>query len=362
MKNKRIVFVHFFNSYTGSPQVLKTVIESLTDYEVTLITNRTEGFLTGLDINYHYFNFNLTNNRLTTLFNYFAAQVSIFFKVLFIINKNDLAYINTSIPVFAAFAARVKGATILFHLHEDRKSLNFVHRFVSYFRKYFCEYEIFVSNYLFTKEHIPGKKYFILPNVLNKNFFEKAVKHSLIDKTKLPFNVLMICSLKTYKGVYEFLDIADKLLTEKDITFTLVVSETKELIDNFFYNTFIPSNVTIHESTYNTIPFYEKASIVLSLSRVDEWIETFGLTILEGMSFGIPCIVPPIGGPTELIKPEVNGFQISSYDKVRIINSILMLRNDKELYKKISNNNKKRALDFSYVAFKEKLNKTINEI
>ena len=362
MKKKRIFFVHFFNSYTGSPQVLKTVIESLVDYEVILFTNRTEGLLTGLDINYHYFNFNLTNNRLTTLFNYFAAQLSIFFKVLFIIKKNDLAYINTTIPIFAAFAAKIKGATILFHLHEDRKSLNFVHRFLSYFRKYFCEYEIFVSNYLFNKEHIPGKKYYILPNVLNKNFFEEAIKYSLLDKTKLPFNVLMICSLKTYKGVFEFLDIADKLLTEDDITFTLVLSEPKEAIDIFFYNTLIPSNVTIHESTYNTIPFYEKASIVLNLSRVDEWIETFGLTILEGMSFGIPCIVPPIGGPSELIKPEVNGYQLSSYDKVRIVDSILMLRNDKELYKQISSNNKIRALDFSNRAFKEKLNKIINEI
>ena len=152
------------------------------------------------------------------------------------------------------------------------------------------------------------------------------------------------------------------MLTEDDITFTLVLSEPKEAIDIFFYNTLIPSNVTIHESTYNTIPFYEKASIVLNLSRVDEWIETFGLTILEGMSFGIPCIVPPIGGPSELIKPEVNGYQLSSYDKVRIVDSILMLRNDKELYKQISSNNKIRALDFSNRAFKEKLNKIINEI
>jgi len=108
MKKKRIVFVHFFNSYTGSPQVLKTVIESLEDYEVSLVTNRTEGFLTGLDIKYHYFNFNLTNNRLKTLFNYFSAQISIFFKVLFIIKKNDLAYINKAITVFAAFEAKAK--------------------------------------------------------------------------------------------------------------------------------------------------------------------------------------------------------------------------------------------------------------
>ena len=137
MKKKRIIFVHFFNSFTGSPQVLRTVIESLEAYEIILITNKSEGFLSGLDIEYRHFDFRLSNNKLRTLLNYFSAQFTIFCKVLFLIKKSDLLYVNTVIPVFAAFAARMKGAKILFHLHEDRISLNFIHRFLSFFRRYF---------------------------------------------------------------------------------------------------------------------------------------------------------------------------------------------------------------------------------
>jgi glycosyltransferase involved in cell wall biosynthesis len=271
-------------------------------------------------------------------------------------------YVNTVIPIFAAFAAKIKGAKILFHLHEDRKSLNIIHQSLSFFRRFFCDFEIFVSQYLYTQEHISGKNYYIIPNVLNKSFFEKSINTPLRDKIKSQFNILMICSLKKYKGVFEFLGIAGKLLYENDITFTLVVSESKEYIESYFSDVIIPKNIEIHGMTNNTIAFYEKASIVLNLSRVDEWIETFGLTILEGMSFGLPCIVPPVGGPAELIEESVNGYQVSSYDQDKIVALILSLRNDVELYNRISLNNKLRALDFNNEVFKKNLNEVIKQI
>jgi glycosyltransferase involved in cell wall biosynthesis len=52
----------------------------------------------------------------------------------------------------------------------------------------------------------------------------------------------------------------------------------------------------------------------VNLSRPDEWVETFGLTIIEAMAFGIPSIVPTIGGPAELVEEGENGFKVSCYN------------------------------------------------
>ncbi len=48
-------------------------------------------------------------------------------------------------------------------------------------------------------------------------------------------------------------------------------------------------------------------------SLVDNYQETFGLTILEAMSYGLPVIASDFNGYRELVKPGVSGFLISTY-------------------------------------------------
>ena len=217
---QKIVFVHLFNGFTGSPKVLRSVIESTNGYKGILITNNTEGFLSRLDIPTFTFQFDLSSSKIVTLYSYLIAQFSIFFLVLKLCNKNDILYINTTIPMFASFAGKIKRATIIFHLHEDRSCLNFVHRSLSKLRRYFCDVEIFVSDYLMRNEHLKGKKSYVLPNVVPAIFFEEGKKKDINTKKDKNFNVLMICSLKKYKGVFEFLKIADKLMPFSDVSFS----------------------------------------------------------------------------------------------------------------------------------------------
>jgi glycosyltransferase involved in cell wall biosynthesis len=80
------------------------------------------------------------------------------------------------------------------------------------------------------------------------------------------------------------------------------------------------------------------------------------------MTFGLPCIVPPVGGPDELIIEGINGFKISSYETDKIIYNILNLKNDKTLYNTLSLNSKSRALDFQFESFKRNIQAIVNEI
>lgn len=86
----------------------------------------------------------------------------------------------------------------------------------------------------------------------------------------------------------------------------------KKLTIIFILKTFLQTYwFILHKNTH---PFYQEASIILNLSDVNLWVETFGLTILEGMAYQLPAIVPPVGGVIELVEENKNGFLIDSKD------------------------------------------------
>ena len=145
----------------------------------------------------------------------------------------------------------------------------------------------------------------------------------------------MICSLKKYKGVDEFVSLAK---INSDFVFKLVVNASQTEINDYFKNEILPSNLFLYPTHKNLHPFYEEASIILNLSDVNSWIETFGLTILEGMAYGLPAIVPPIGGVVELVENGENGFLIDSKDLATISEKIRNILTTPELYRSMSKN------------------------
>src|SRR5690606_20745125 len=119
-----------------------------------------------------------------------------------------------------------------------------------------------------------------------------------------------------YKGVKEFIDIAKKCESH-GISFTLILNAEMNEIRNYFSDLELPSNIILKSKQSNVHSFYAKAGLVLNLSRPDQWVETFGLTIIEAMAYGIPVIVPPVGGPTEIVRDGIEGYLISSYEVLK---------------------------------------------
>ena len=129
-------------------------------------------------------------------------------------------------------------------------------------------------------ERFEGKSEYLLYNALPTCLVKKVLAYNMIAK-KEGFNVLMLASLKKYKGLEEFIDIAKLLEPYIEISFTLVINATKKDVTSYFDGKDLAHNIKILSSQGDVIPFYKKASLVLNLSHTDGWIETFGLTILE---------------------------------------------------------------------------------
>lgn len=345
---KKIVCIHLYNDFSGSPFVLSQSINILSknNYIVDLYTSDTEGFLSDTKSNKFNVFYKRSNNKIGVLLFYLFSQFILFFKLLKYRNEAVIFYINTIMPFGAALAGKLLGIKVVYHIHETSIRPKLLKSFLKNIIGKTSNFNISVSKYLMESDKIKNIKSQVVYNALPDAFVKKASLSKYLNNSE-NFTVLMICSLKKYKGINEFIEIANKCQENKKILFQLVLNATKDEIDNFFQNISVPNNIVFYPSQKDVSVFYATASLVLNLSRVDQWVETFGMTILEAMNYGIPCIVPSIGGPVELVDSGTNGYCISSYDIDKISTLILKLAINEELLLKLSFEAKTKAKLFS---------------
>ena len=274
-------------------------------------------------------------------------------------NSDVVIYVNTMLPFGAGLAGYLIRKPVIYHVHEISITPIVLKRWLRFVIKLGAAKVIFVSNSVMNSERFESKAQFLLYNALSSSFESKAFQYA-ISKTKKGFNVVMIASLKEYKGIEEFIEVAHMLQFNDLISFTLVVNATQREISEYWSTKQKLKNVEILPRQSDVVQFYESASLLLNLSRVDSWVETFGLTILEAMAYGVPVIVPPVGGPAELVTDGVEGYLISSYKTEIIANKIQALFLDKSEWLRLSQNALERSKDFTKAVFDKNLMNILN--
>ena len=349
---KRIVSVHLLNDYSGSPKVLMQLLKFWTKngMDVHLFTSGgTKGFLSDIPkVKNHLFWYRFSSNALIRIVNFFLNQFFLMIKLLFLLKKSDLVYINTVLPFGAAVAGKLKGCKIIYHIHETSVKPKIFKNFLFGTAKLTADKIVFVSEYLLKQESLINNQE-LLYNVLESDFAEKADLSRNLKKG-IPV-VLMICSLKIYKGIDEFLELAKR---NSSYIFKLVVNATEHEIQEYFKDKEIPELLIIYPTQTDTHSFYQEASIILNLSHPDLWVETFGLTILEGMRYGLPAIVAPVGGVTELVEDNKNGFLVDSKNTDELSEKLNHILNNPSVYKSFSQASYEKSLLFYEGYFERK--------
>ncbi len=332
----RIYTFHLFNDYSGSPKVLMQSIKGWVKegHKVTVVTCiGRKGFLseiTGVD--YEYFWYRLGANKFLKLLFLLWSQFLLFKKLLFVVNKEDLIYINTVLPFGAAFLGLAKRCRIIYHIHETSIKPLILKKMLFGMVSLSSDEVIYVSKFLAQQEKLSCKKKYILHNAIENDFLNVA---SSKRKDSISYrNVLMVCSLKGNKGVYEFVELAG---IHKKYHFKLVVNASQKEVDQFFSLQTLPQNLKIFSTQTNLHPYFLWADVVLNLSRPDQWVETFGLTIIEAMAYGLPVVVPPVGGVTELVEDGINGFFANSRNLSDVSKRVTDILENRNLYTQMRN-------------------------
>ena len=337
---KKIICVHLFNDYSGSPLVLSTAIKNLAaaGSPVEVITSRnSQGFLSDLqDVKYRLFTYRFFENKLLRLMMLLWSQCAIFFKILKYYRQDVVIYVNTLLPFGAALAGKLLGKKVVYHLHETTVNPPVLKKILKKTATVCASEAIYVSHFLKQEERLENVPSRVIYNCLSKDFTEKAARYHLAALPQTgPFTSLMLCSLKEYKGVNEFVKLSEML---PEYRFVLVLNSTQEAIREFFTSQKLPENLVVFPAQTDVHSFYQEANLVLNLSHPEKWVETFGMTLLEAMNYGLPVIAPPVGGPAELVEDGFNGFKIDQRSLELIAEKIRELAENKNTYERLSAN------------------------
>lgn len=352
---KKIICIHLFNDYSGSPLVLSTAIKNLvkSGHEVEVLTSRgSTGFLTGIKgIRYRNFRYRFYDNKLLRLCMLLWSQLVLFLMMAKYRGTGNVIYINTLLPFGAALGARLWNLRVVYHLHETTVNPPILKRFLKAVASRCASHAIYVSRFLQRAEPLAGVPSTVVYNSLDSDF----VRHAMIFRNgRHPkprrFTALMLCSLKAYKGVDVYVRLAAKL---PQYQFLLVLNSDMDSIREYFSDTELPQNLVIFPSAKSVHSFYEEAHLVLNLSHPLYWVETFGMTLLEGMQYGLPVIGPPVGGPAEIIRDGCNGFQVDQRNFKTLVDKVNLLATDKLRYEQMAANATDFASNFNEEKFAE---------
>ena len=359
MHKKRLIAVHLLNDRSGSPLVFKQALEILQPhFDIELYTANTVsgGFLDELGVKKHPLNYQWHPNKIITLAAFFKVQFFLFFKLFFSLKKTDTVYINTLLPAGALIAAKLKGCRLYVHVHEVSIKPRLLKKALTFIVSKTADKIFFVSHYVASQFRFKKASCKVIYNALSAGFTNKADAQPAINLS-FPFTVLMLCSLKAYKGIYEFIQTAKTL---PKLKFILVLNASADEVQKFCDEVGVPKNCVVHPCQKETIPFYNLAHVVVNFSRPTQWVETFGMTVLEAMYCGRPVVIPPVGGICELVEDGKEGYRVNPADQKAITDSLQNLCSDVKHYIKMSEAAKQRAACFTYSTFRGEILNAFN--
>lgn len=321
--------------------------------EVHLYTSNSVGFLSGISgITYHSNYYIRSRFRILTLFTFFLSQFALAFRLFKHRKDSCIFYINTILPFSAILMGKFLGKKVTVHVHEFEISPRLLNDFLFRVVRAYADEIIVVSKFLSKNPSLFPRTPKVIYNCVKKEIEDQA---NTKVEVKVDFRVLMLASLRPYKGIYEFLELAKAL---PKIGFDLILSDSDEDVYRWIGSQIVPDNLVILPVQKDVIPFFQKASLVINLAHKEEWLETFGMTILEGMYFGLPAIVPTEGGVTELVKDGVNGFLVDYSDLGRMKMLIKKMQSNLPFWMELSQN----ALDQSKLFSNEIFSREITRL
>jgi glycosyltransferase involved in cell wall biosynthesis len=350
-----IVFAHLLNDRSGSPRVLASAIEGLCDSTKgrLFVGSGSSGVLDDAPVPTTRFWYRRTQYRVLTLLTYLASQIALLLRLLLArgIPREAVVYVNTVLPFGAAMYGRLTGRPVVYHLHEVSISPAPLRKLLLAIVRQTASHVVYVSQFHRSQLPIAGIPNTVVCNALASAFVELASSVPYAHRRGGVFQVLMLASLRDYKGIPEFLELARRLRRRHDISFHLVANGSATAVADYFSGREVPQNVNVHPETAHPEEHYRHASLVLNLSRPDQWQETFGLTIVEAMAFGIPVIVPPVGGPPEIVTDGHEGLHIDCRNTDALVSAVEALADDPDRCIAMSHNARLKSGMFTEQAF-----------
>lgn len=201
------------------------------------------------------------------------------------------------------------------------------------------KYLVAVSNFskseLMQKFDYLADKLVTIPNIVDTKFInKKAMEFSPVYAAGI-IHLVTVSRLSPEKHLENIIYCA-KYLLNNNIKFQWHIVGGgllyEKLKDDILRNE-LEGKVILEGEQSNPYPYVKSAHIYVHSS----YVESQGLTILEAMALGIPCVVTKSLGPCEFIEDGVNGI-LTEQSPESLAEKVLEILTDRELYDRIKAN------------------------
>ena len=185
---------------------------------------------------------------------------------------------------------------------------------------------------------IQRRKLVYIPNMIDtKEIYQKSLQ-SNTHYASCKMNIVSIGRLEEEKHFENIVDAAEKLKTNNITNFHWVIvgdGSQRSHIEKKIRDFQLSKYITLVGSKKNPYVFLKDAYLYAHPS----YVESQGLTILEAMAMGIPCVVTHAVGPDEFIDDGINGI-LTDKNPESFAEKVYQIISNKSLYEKIKSNTK----------------------
>ncbi len=186
------------------------------------------------------------------------------------------------------------------------------------------------------KEKIPNisDKLIVIPNMIDIDLLEKkcgTISPYTVEKT----HIITVCRISPEKHV-ENIIYAAKELKSKGYDFCWhIVGDgiLKSHIQDLAIQNNLSNFLIFEGSKVNPYPYVKYAFLYVHPS----YVESQGITILEAMALGVPCVITKSRGPCEFIKNGENGLLVEQSPEA-LTQGVINILDDSSLYNFIKHN------------------------
>ena len=325
--HRRILLVHHVDSYSGSPHVLAQVakIAMARGLECTVLTTPGGGFLADLSGVRHWWLRSRFGKptRMPSSIAFLALQLEeCAYLVRARVEGIQAIYLNTLFHPLPALLSRLLFAHRVVHAHEVPRPL-FVGKILARVASLGVRRVFHPTRYAMEMLGVSDNP---RNEVVPCGVEEIPDPSDPVARYRFPL-VVMAASLAVYKGAHLFVELARRM---PDLSFRLALGASRE--DSLRSLGEPPSNLEILCQCRDRVRIFGDATVVVCATIPRLRAENFAVSVGEAMAWGIPVVIPPVGGMVERVVDGENGFLVDPEDLVSMVAAIRRILSSQDGY------------------------------
>lgn len=326
-KRRRILLVHHVDSYSGSPHVLAQVakIAKSKGFECTVLTTPGGGFLADLSGVRHWWLRSRFGKptRLPSSIAFLLLQME---ECVFLVRARGegirAIYLNTLFHPLPALLARLIFPHRVVHAHEIPRP--------PVLGKFLVHCALLGGQRVFHPTRyamdVLGVSRDPRCRVVPCGVEEIPDPSDPASRFRSP-KVAMAASLAVYKGAHLFVELARRM---PDLPFRLALGASRE--DSLRILGDLPPNLELLCRCRDRVRIFGDAAVVVCATIPRLRAENFAVSIGEAMAWGIPVVIPPVGGMVERVQDGKNCCLVDPEDLDGMAASIRRILSSEETY------------------------------